>query len=604
MGRVELAGLDANGQPERDVFLKENVDELYPRIEARYAIAAQHIRMKPKRNSEDSHTAEMNVLEIGCSTGYGWWLLNKNTKAVFNYFGIDKDEKVIEAAKEQSWENLEPAQNAPKFVHVGDESELEVMLTSRKWDIIIACEVIEHIPDGLELLQKLKRYADIVVFSCPYKEPVGFWGSHHVLHQLEEKHFRGFRFQWIDPDGHITKKPPQNVPFSLIAGVYDQTKPVITCELSTKGRYHLTLPLALMSIVMQTSVKPDEIIIFDDGEHADLRDHEIYQRIFTMMDMYEITWTVIFTPNHGQVKNHEWARVHSRGDLIWRIDDDNIADPCVLKYLVDELLHHPEVGAVATRIIDPCNMPSTGSTVVYSGGIRENFLYLNPQWAMDDKRIDDMEHLYSSFLYRTEAASYSYRDDLSVVGHREETFFTHQMFLNKWKLSVLGCHKGVTWHFRCQGGIRSPGTIKEMWDNDESKYRQWLAERSLKLPLQVKIMIVDGGIGDHYMFKQVLPKIRAAYTDILFVIGVAHLGPFESEQDDNTHFVTIHAAKQLLGQKGCDPDIMNPYKYASENCTGTGAEGQKAIQEAYRSMYIEEKRGDYLFGEPGKPSEA
>jgi hypothetical protein len=38
-------------------------------------------------------------------------------------------------------------------------------------------------------------------------EPPGFWGPHHKLHGLNESHFPGFHFEYIDEEGAISTAP-------------------------------------------------------------------------------------------------------------------------------------------------------------------------------------------------------------------------------------------------------------------------------------------------------------------------------------------------------------------------------------------------------------
>ena len=53
----------------------------------------------------------------------------------------------------------------------------------------------------------MKKHCRRLLISVPYKEPKGFWGEHHKLHGLDESHFSGFTFEYIDQHGSITNKP-------------------------------------------------------------------------------------------------------------------------------------------------------------------------------------------------------------------------------------------------------------------------------------------------------------------------------------------------------------------------------------------------------------
>lgn len=161
---------------ERAVFLKG--DPVFPRETQRYEWAAKNM-------------VGGQVLEIGCSTGYGYQFLPKDT----TYMGLDYDPQIIEIAKEQQWSD-----NAT-FYHA-DINTFEL----GRYNTIIAFEVIEHLDNGLEIVEKLKKHCKRLMITVPYNEPKGFWGEHHKLHGLTEKDFPGFNFAYIDFDGNISDK--------------------------------------------------------------------------------------------------------------------------------------------------------------------------------------------------------------------------------------------------------------------------------------------------------------------------------------------------------------------------------------------------------------
>jgi len=159
---------------ERAVFLKG--DPVFPRETQRYEWAAKNL-------------VGEQVLEIGCSTGYGYQFLPEGT----TYMGLDYDEQIIGIAKDQQWSD-----NA-SFYHA-DINTFEL----GRYNTIIAFEVIEHLDNGLEVVEKLKKHCKRLMITVPYNEPKGFWGEHHRLHGLTEKDFPGFNFAYIDFNGNIT----------------------------------------------------------------------------------------------------------------------------------------------------------------------------------------------------------------------------------------------------------------------------------------------------------------------------------------------------------------------------------------------------------------
>jgi glycosyltransferase involved in cell wall biosynthesis len=162
---------------ERAVFLKG--DPVFPREVTRYQWAAQHVRGK-------------SVFELGCSSGYGVQFMPDGVE----YTGLDYDQIIVDVAKEQGWSAK------AQFVHA-DINKYDL----QQYDTIIAFEVIEHLDNGLEVLQKLKQHCKTLLFTVPMNEPVGFWGPHHKLHGLNESHFPGFEFNYIDEQGNISAVP-------------------------------------------------------------------------------------------------------------------------------------------------------------------------------------------------------------------------------------------------------------------------------------------------------------------------------------------------------------------------------------------------------------
>ena len=162
---------------ERAVFLKG--DPVYPREATRYLWANRNLLGK-------------NILEIGCSTGYGSQFLPNDA----NYIGLDYDSLIIEVAREQEWGLNASFTNADINTY-----------PLAQYDTIIAFELIEHIDNGLEIAQKLKQHCKRLLLTTPHNEPKGFWGEHHKLHGLNELHFPDFKFNYINEHGYIAEQP-------------------------------------------------------------------------------------------------------------------------------------------------------------------------------------------------------------------------------------------------------------------------------------------------------------------------------------------------------------------------------------------------------------
>ena len=164
---------------ERAVFLKG--DPVLPREATRYLWANRNLLGK-------------NILEIGCSTGYGSQFIPNDS----NYMGLDYDPIIIDVAREQEWGLNTSFTNADINTY-----------PLAQYDTIIAFELIEHIDNGLEIAQKLKQHCKRLLLTTPHNEPKGFWGEHHKLHGLNESHFPDFQFNYINEHGYITEKPQE-----------------------------------------------------------------------------------------------------------------------------------------------------------------------------------------------------------------------------------------------------------------------------------------------------------------------------------------------------------------------------------------------------------
>jgi len=159
---------------ERAVFLKG--DTVFPRERQRYEWANQQI-LGP------------TLFELGCTTGYGSQFFPKEIQ----YTGIDYDPIIVDVAKDQHWDS-----NC-QFLY-GNINTYNLA----NYDTIVAFEVIEHLDNGLEIVNKLKQHCKRLLITVPHNEPKGFWGEHHKLHGLTEKDFPDFEFEYINEHGQIS----------------------------------------------------------------------------------------------------------------------------------------------------------------------------------------------------------------------------------------------------------------------------------------------------------------------------------------------------------------------------------------------------------------
>lgn len=323
----------------------------------------------------------------------------------------------------------------------------------------------------------------------------------------------------------------------------------ILCSVATRGRYHTTLPLALMAIINQTKL-PDKLVVFDDNdEPVDLRDHPFYQHFFRICIEKRLEWEVVYAPKKGQHHIHQIA--NSMGfDWVWRVDDDCIPNPNVLERLSD-YISADDIGAVGGSILTTQNGVQLPTDLPATGLVQNIDSEQNIQWGYITQ-TKPVEHLHCSFLYR--AGIHEYHLGLSRVAHREETLFTYG--LHQKGYAILVVPNANSWHLKsAHGGIRSEDKA-EMYQHDEAIFRNIVTMK------EKTIVVLDAGMGDHIVFSHVLPDIKnpevfSCYPDIV---------PGRS----------IAEAHQLFG----DLSQWNVYKKMID------WNWNDSLENAYRKMYV------------------
>ena len=447
--------------------------EAYPLEFARYTFAATQI------------TEGMRVLEVGCSSGFGTRLLPD-----VEYVGIDSSKEVIEFAEKNF--------GSPKRKFVRSSVE-EFLKTDDEFDLIIAFEVIEHLWNGLEVAQVLKSRCKKLLLSVPYFEKPGFWGKYHVLHRLTPRNFPNFDYRYIHQTGEVMSFPTSE-DTNLLLMTWEQGKeyaknPRVLCAVPTKNRYDV-LYHCLQAVAMQT-VKPDKLIIYDDGKREDMRENPIGGHIVRLLSSREVDWEVVFTPGIGQHVAHQMANT-SGYDFVWRLDDDTVPEPDVLERLLSHMA--PDVGGVGGAVFEPGKQLMGGSS-----RMEDFFIGGNVQWG-PGQGVHEVDHLYSSFLYRAGIVNYKHR--MTNVAFHEETIFSHRLRLAGYRLIV---DTGVkTYHFKApHGGCRAED-YKWAYELDHKEFMRMAEDE-----WGIKVIHLGVGMGDCYMFKHIIPALLLKYKTVV-----------------------------------------------------------------------------------------
>jgi hypothetical protein len=270
----------------------------------------------------------------------------------------------------------------------------------------------------------------------------------------------------------------------------------VLCSVATRGRYFTTLPLTLNAIINQTRL-PDKLVIFDDNdEPQDMRNELVYSYFFQILTIKGIEWEWRYAAKKGQHYSHQTANTMGY-EWVWRVDDDAIPEPNVLKSLMSWVAY--DVGAVGGAVLTP---PLVFDTSKSTGNLADIDSEPNIQWSNIEK-FQYVQHLHCTFLYR--AGVHDYNLGLSRVAHREETLFTYG--LHQKGYNILAVPRAVTWHLKNpNGGIRSE-TRREMYEHDERIFRNIVGMEDQT------IVVLNCGLGDHIVFSKVLPKIK---TPVVF----------------------------------------------------------------------------------------
>lgn len=342
--------------------------------------------------------------------------------------------------------------------------------------------------------------------------PSGLILKHYGWVNVEDRLIKYANYRQIDPQcenqgpGYLQyiKAPhmnflPWTTPESKKA-IKERNKRVLV-GIPTKNRPD-SISLLLRSLLQQTHTAWDLVVIDDNDDRADeekmaMRHHPLIKALLTRI-MYEgHKWYVIAGDQRGPQVAHQkildYAEKH-KYEYILRLDDDVVIEPDYLEKLFNNIAHQPQVGAVAGSILSPdmreeqtmapddfYNHPRYQATI-------QNVLTQDCLLHVHHLPTEDLvscEHLYSSYLYRTKAALEvgGYPKNLSQVGHREETLFSHKIYKKGYTLYLDPA--AVAWHYRhALGGIRwTNGKYNEQhhWDSDEKIFRTEVAEMMTQL---------------------------------------------------------------------------------------------------------------------------
>lgn len=350
----------------------------------------------------------------------------------------------------------------------------------------------------------------------------------------------------------------------------------VTCEISTRGRVMTTLPLAVMSIAMQT-VTPEKLYIIDDTKYdnapPNYTSNWLWRHILNILTIKQIEWYFLFGEKIGQVANHQYVLANTDTDLIWRVDDDNYCEPNTLEVLKNKINSSDSIGAVGQNVWHP-DRPILPAPSFAKNKMTKGIFHQVIEWfVIPDNKDRNAEHLYSTYLYRRDLGLQAggYPQELSPVGHHEETIFSHKIYRLGYELLVTP--SALVWHLRNpEGGIRDYQN-EWLWKHDQLMQDIYMMNWGYK-DKPTKFFVMTNGIGDQYCFKSVMKEIISNFKNNYDCVICTELTEiFEDERD--VHVITLQDYDYWEQNYG---DKYNPYRVMEEGMH---------LSDAFKKLYFE-----------------
>ena len=255
----------------------------------------------------------------------------------------------------------------------------------------------------------------------------------------------------------------------------------LTVSVTTRGRYYSTLSLCLTSILTQ-SLLPNEIILVDDNEKKEFYNIQIYKDILKIIKNKNIKFSYYYGSSKGQVYAQQIALENCKTEYLYKMDDDNILEYNTLEILYNTIKNNPDIGAVSGLILNnsDINRELKYKSNIYNK-IEDLYTEFNIQMCgKQDDNIKKVEHIYSNFLFKVNIAD-KYSLDFSPSGHREDTVFTYEIYLKGYDLLINP--KAIIWLIiNSEGGNR----IHSVNNENEIKFLKKLKEWNI-IPNKLKI---------------------------------------------------------------------------------------------------------------------
>lgn len=277
----------------------------------------------------------------------------------------------------------------------------------------------------------------------------------------------------------------------------------LTVSVTTRGRYYSTLSLCLTSILTQ-SLLPNEIILVDDNEKKEFYNIQIYKDILKIIKNKNIKFSYYYGSSKGQVYAQQIALENCKTEYLYKMDDDNILEYNTLEILYNTIKNNPDIGAVSGLILNnsDINRELKYKSNIYNK-IEDLYTEFNIQMCgKQDDNIKKVEHIYSNFLFKVNIAD-KYSLDFSPSGHREDTVFTYEIYLKGYDLLINP--KAIIWHIiNSEGGNRIHSANNENEIKFLKKLKEWnIIPNKLKIEENDEIIFTKKNDIEYLIYKKI-----------------------------------------------------------------------------------------------------
>jgi glycosyltransferase involved in cell wall biosynthesis len=371
---------------------------------------------------------------------------------------------------------------------------LNIPYPDQRFDLVVSWSVLEHIPerDLPKALSEIRRVSKrafleiaIPLFPGHAEQIAGEDPTHCTLKpfdwwkgKLEEA---GFVITFYDGKMNMVVEPRKYDAVPVKRG--DR----VLVEIPTKDRVDY-LEKLLKSLETQTFMDWD-LLVIDDSKVDNLPAHKGCEAAVNRLHSVGHSWLFVRGVGQNQATAHnralDYAVIHGY-KLVMRMDDDIELEPDFMGKLYDEFIKDQEckyaaVGGIFLNPYEPKesqvvpvgweSRPEFQGTVVPFCTLHAQVLQYPPEI---DYR-DDCEHLYSSYMFRTNLVKSvgGFPQDLSAMAFREETIPLYELWLQGYKYRIVT--KAIGYHSNAPtGGLRSmpPRKAQELFLQDDTEFKR------------------------------------------------------------------------------------------------------------------------------------